>query len=109
MADQVSWLMITKGWDVVASDGSEIGKVHEIVGDSGDDIFDGLTVTSHLFSHERYVPAERVQEITEGRVQLDLGPAQAEKLEPYKEPAPSEEILSESSSRWQRLAGWFRR
>ena len=32
--DPVSWLLIEKGWKVVASDGNEIGKVHEVVGDN---------------------------------------------------------------------------
>ena len=31
--DPVSWLVIESGWDVVGSDGGEIGKVDEIVGD----------------------------------------------------------------------------
>lgn len=108
MADEVSWLLIARGWTVVASDGSEIGRVHEVVGDSGKDIFDGLTVSSGVLAKPRYVPAEQVKEITEGRVELDVSAAGAEKLEPYEEPAPSEEILAESSSRWQRLVGWFR-
>jgi uncharacterized protein YrrD len=107
MADPVSWLMIERGWTVVASDGTEIGKVHEVVGDSGKDIFDGLTVSSHLLGKPRYVPAEQVKSMTEGRIVLEVGPGEAERLEPYEEPAPSEEILPESASRWQRIRGWF--
>jgi uncharacterized protein YrrD len=104
---EVAWLVIEPGWKVVASDGSEIGKVHEVVGDAGKDIFDGLAVSSGILGKPRYVPAERVKRITEGRIELDLSPTNAEQLEHYKEPPPSEEILPESASRWQRLRGWF--
>lgn len=106
MADPVSWLMITKGWKVVASDGSEIGKVHEIVGDEGEDIFDGLAVSSGVLGKPRYIAAERVKGITEGRIEVDLASGDAHQLEEYKEPPPSEEILPESASRWQRFRRW---
>lgn len=108
MADPVSWLLIERGWTVVAADGSEIGHVHEVVGDSGKDIFDGLTVSSGLVGKPRYVAAERVTGIVEGCVELDLSPADAELLSPYEQPAPSEEISPEGSSFWQRLRDVFR-
>jgi PRC-barrel domain len=104
---EVAWLVIERGWTVVASDGSEIGKVNEVVGDTGKDIFDGLTVSSGVLGKPRYVPSERVKRITEGRVELDLGPDEAHRLEEYREPPPSEEILPESASRWQRFRAWF--
>jgi len=104
---EVSWFVIEPGWTVVAADGSEIGKVHEIVGDTGDDIFDGLAVSSGVLGKPRYVPSERVKRITEGHVELDLSPADAERLDHYQEPPPSEEILAESASRWQRFRAWF--
>lgn len=109
MTEPVSWLLIEPGWKVVASDGSEIGQVREVVGDTGKDIFDGLAVSSGLLAKARYVPAEKVKTITEGRVQLDLEPGGAERLEDYEEPPPSEEILPVSASRWERVRGWFRR
>ena len=33
MSDPVSWLLVEPGWKVVASEGSEVGKVDEVVGD----------------------------------------------------------------------------
>ena len=105
---EVSWLIIEKGWEVVAADGSEVGKVHEIVGDEREDIFDGLAVSSGHFAKPRYVAAERVKRITDGRIELDLPTGEAQHLEEYKEPPPSEEILPESVSRWQRFRNWFR-
>ena len=38
-------------------------------------------------SRPRYVPAERVAEIREGVVELDLEKAAFERLEPYEPPA----------------------
>ena len=70
MPDPVSWYLIEQGWEVVGSDGEPIGKVEETVGDSTHDIFDGLTVGTGLLSKPRYVAAELVGEIVEGRVTL---------------------------------------
>ena len=42
MADPVSWYVIEPGWRVEASDGDEVGRIAEVVGDSTKDIFDGL-------------------------------------------------------------------
>ena len=70
MSDPVAWLMIEPGWEVVAADGEHVGKVEEVVGDRENDIFSGLNVAPHLLGKAEYVPAERVGEITEGRVQL---------------------------------------
>ena len=91
-ADPVSWLVIERGWKVLAADGEEIGKVEEVVGDSGRDIFDGLTLATGLFSRARYVPAEEVTEIVDGAVKLSISPADVEALSEYDEPPPSERI-----------------
>jgi uncharacterized protein YrrD len=95
MADPVSWLLIEQGWDVVDSGGDEVGKVEEVVGDSGRDIFNGLTIATGLFSRGQYVPAEQVAEITNGCVRLALGKDEVEQLPEYSEPPPSEQILPE--------------
>jgi uncharacterized protein YrrD len=95
MADPVSWFLIEQGWDVVDSAGEEIGKVEEVVGDSTRDIFNGLTIGTGLFSRGQYVAAEQVGEITDGRVQLTIGKAEAGQLPEYSEPPPSERIVPE--------------
>jgi hypothetical protein len=92
MADPVSWLLIEPGWKVLAADGSEVGQVDEVVGDSNADIFDGLAIATSRFGKPRYVPSEQVEEITEGSVRLSLTPAQAEQLGEYLEPATSAQI-----------------
>ena len=93
MSDPVSWFLIERGWKVVDSAGDDVGQVEEVVGDSGADIFNGLSISTGLLSGARYVPAERVGVITEGQVQLQLSRDQVKKLSEYDEPPVSEEIL----------------
>ena len=92
MADPVSWLMIDPGWTVVAADGTEVGKVEEIVGDTGSDIFNGLAVSTGLLGRSKNVPAERVAEIVDGEVRLDLTAHAVEELDDYKPQPPSTEL-----------------
>jgi len=98
MADPVSWLMIETGWKVIASDGSEVGEVDEIAGDSSLDIFDGLAIATSAFGKPRYVPAEQVAEITEGTVRLKLTKDQVDQLGEYLEPATSAEIEGDNKA-----------
>jgi hypothetical protein len=62
--DRVSWLVIEPGWKVVDAQGEEVGAVDEVVGDSSDDIFNGLSVSTSLLGRPRYVPSEQVAAIT---------------------------------------------
>jgi hypothetical protein len=103
MSTPVSWLLIEPGWTVEAADGSELGRVEEVTGDSNVDVFDGITVGSSLFARPRYVPSERVGEIIEGRVRLKLEQAEFEKLGEFKEPPEQETIEPEKPSIVQRL------
>jgi hypothetical protein len=86
--DPVSWFMIEPGWDVVGSDGEELGSVHEVLGETDSDIFDGLAVVSGVMKTPTYVPAERVGPITEGRIELDLVKAEFERLGEHRGRAP---------------------
>ena len=103
--DPVSWLVIEAGWEVVGSDGGEIGEVDEIVGDDTEDIFNGLAIVSGLFDKARYVPSEIVGEIVEGRVQLKILAAAAETLAEFEEPPASIQILPDKASVAERLEG----
>ena len=100
--DPVSWFLIEAGWKVVDATGEDVGSVDEVVGDSSDDIVNGLSITTSLLVQPQYVPSELVGEITEGRVQLTLSKNQVDGLGEYEEPATSAEILPEE-------AGTFRR
>jgi hypothetical protein len=92
VADPVSWLMIEPGWKVLAADGSEVGSVDEVTGDSNADIFDGLAIATTALGRPRYVPSEQVGEITDGSVRLKLSREQVDQLGEYEEPATSAEI-----------------
>jgi hypothetical protein len=78
---------VEPGWEVVDSAGESVGKIDEVLGDKNRDIFDGLAVSTGLVGKPKYVPAERVGEIREDRVQLELSADEVERLEPY-EPEP---------------------
>jgi hypothetical protein len=103
MADPVSWLMIEPGWRVESADGQEVGRVLEVTGDSGADIFDGLAIASSMFKQPRYVPSEAVGEIVDGRVQLKLDRNAIEGLTEFEQPPVEEEIEPEKASPLQRI------
>src|SRR5262249_46856865 len=99
MADPVSWFMIRPGWKVYASDGTAVGAVDEIAGDEGQDIFDGLAVTTSALAKPIYVPAESVGQITDDkRIDLTLSAEQVAALAEYLEPATSEVIEADNKS-----------
>ena len=84
--------MIRPGWKVYASDGTEVGQVDEVAGDENVDIFDGLAVAASALAKPKYVPAESVRTITEGRVNLSLSSADFAEASEFLEPATSAEI-----------------
>lgn len=109
MADPVSWLMIEPGWRVDASDGTEVGRVEEVTGDSSHDIFDGLAIAFSALGRQHYVPAEQVGPITEGVVTLNLDKAAIAKLADFNEPAEEEEIESEKAPLSTRVRSFERK
>ena len=97
MSDPVSWLVIEKGWDVVGSDGRSLGTIDAVVGDSGKDIFNGLAVSPGFLRSARYVPAERVRGITDGRVELDLDADSFQRLDEHGELPPSAAVRPDTT------------
>jgi hypothetical protein len=91
--DPVSWFVVEHGWKVLAVDGTSVGTVEEVIGDTGKDIFNGLSVSPGLIKHPRYVPAEEVAEITEGEIRLRLSREEFDRLGYHEEAPPSAEIL----------------
>ena len=89
MPDPVSWLVIEPGWEVVSSDGEKVGTIDGVLGDKNADIFDGLAVDQGLLKKAKYMPAERVGEIVEGRVTLELTQADFDLLPDYDGTVPS--------------------
>jgi len=89
MSDPVSWLLIEKGWAVAGRDGSELGSIHEVIGDTGGDIFNGLAVSPGLLRSAKYVPSERAGTIVEGRVELDLDQDEFDRLDEHGNVPPT--------------------
>lgn len=83
--DGVSWRMIAAGMPVVASDGTQVGRVTHALGDPDRDIFDGVGFRHHLWSSPRMAPARLVGRITESAVHLTITAAQAEQCPAYEE------------------------
>ena len=89
MADPVAWTVVERGWAVAASDGSEVGKVDQVLGDPEADIFDGLAVgAGAILDRPRYVPSEKVGAIEEGTVHLTVSAEDYGQMAPYEEPPP---------------------
>jgi hypothetical protein len=101
-ADPVSWFLIEPGWTVVDSSGKEVGSVDEIVGDSSDDIFNGLSISTSVLGKPRYVPSEQVAEIVDGQIRLRLSKDDVDGLGEYREPPTSAEILPEEAGSLRR-------
>lgn len=92
-SEPVSWFLIEPGWEVEAADSTDVGTVAEVLGDSSLDIFDGLSVAAGLLQRRpRYVPAELVDAIYDGRVRLSITADEFERLGEY-EPPHGERIL----------------
>ena len=95
MADPVAWTVVERGWAVVASDGSEVGKVDQVIGDPEADIFDGLAVgAGTVLDRPLYVPSEQVGAIEEGAVHLTIDAESYGRSERYQEPPPGERFLA---------------
>ena len=89
MADPVAWTVVERGWAVAASDGNEVGKVNEVLGDPEADIFDGLAVgAGAVLDRPRYVPSEQVGAIEEGTVHLTIDADAYGELAPYEKQPP---------------------
>jgi DNA uptake protein ComE-like DNA-binding protein len=73
-----SYLLLAKDTPVFGSDGGVAGKVKEVLCDPGDDIFDGLVLTTPL--GDRYLEAEQVIAIHERGVDIALSAAHALQL-----------------------------
>ena len=124
---RLSWLAIEAGWSVVSSDGNEVGHVEQIVGDSGEGIFNGLSISLSFFEDPRYVPSERVGRIFDDRVELLFTSAEVERLDEFLDPPPSVDVDAEQASwsdrvlegvtdvdsrpqdvpRWKRIGPWL--
>jgi hypothetical protein len=80
----IAWLALQEGASIIASDGTDVGKVITVVADREKDIFSGVSFRTGLLDAERFVPADQIAEITTGGVHLTIDSAAVDSLEPYE-------------------------
>ena len=100
-AFELAWTEVQQGWRVIASDGTDIGKVEQGVGDRDADVFEGFEIDLGLTGPDRFVSYEHVVGVSQGRIVLDLTPDQANELPEHTE-VPSLEIDSVGAGRIER-------
>jgi hypothetical protein len=75
----MSYLTLEPGTPVLASDGSEVGRVEHVLADPDADIFDGLVIDARGGGH-RFVDAPQVERIEARGVTLALDAAGVQRL-----------------------------
>jgi len=83
VSERVSWLLIRRGWQVLASDGAAVGRIGAVRGEPTKDIFNGIVVRANS-APPRYIPSEYLAEIVSGRVTLKLSTEELEAIPPEK-------------------------
>lgn len=95
MSEPVSWLLIRRGWQVLTSDGTAIGRIGAVRGEPTKDIFNGVVVRANS-TPPRYIPSEYLAEIVSGQVTLKLSAEEFEAIPPeQKRPLAPSVSLSE--------------
>ncbi|HEV2757093.1 MAG TPA: hypothetical protein VG318_15095 [Actinomycetota bacterium] len=80
---QIAWLALEEGTPIVASDGSEVGRVTTVVADEQKDIFSGVTFRPGLLDGQKFVPADAIDRMTADAVHLKIAASETESLEDY--------------------------
>ena len=82
----ISWRAIVYDTPVLASDGSAVGRVREVLGSDAEDIFHGVRVAIDAKTGDDVVvSSDRVTSITGDAVTTDLGRGEAASLPRYEE------------------------
>ena len=81
---QVSSLALPRGVPVHASDGTQVGKVHRVLDNKREHIFDGIVIDTD--GGRRFVDAPEVARITLRRVTLTIDAAEVAELAPPTRP-----------------------
>jgi hypothetical protein len=114
--EPASYLTLNEGCSVISSDGKEIGKVHHVLADEDEDVFDGIVIDTELGPGGLlFVDASQVAQCRERAVLLSVPAAEVENL---PKPAPNPGVMeshgvedSESSLQaklhkaWDRISG----
>ena len=97
---QIGYQALPRGVPVHASDGALVGRVHRVLDNAREHIFDGIVIETA--EGRRFVDAPEVARITMARVTLSIDAAEAARLpEP---PGTAENVSTSAGRRWRR---WF--
>jgi hypothetical protein len=98
---QIGYQALPRGVPVHASDGARIGKVHRVLDNAREHIFDGIVVDTG--DGRRFVDAPEVARITRSRVTLTIDAVEAAELPPHRGLAGNLQSRAERARRrWQR-------
>jgi hypothetical protein len=81
---EVAWLAMPDKAPVMGESGVEIGRMEELLGDKGDDIFHGIVLKLARSGHKVEVRADRIPKITTRRVYTNLATDELEHLPPIR-------------------------
>jgi hypothetical protein len=81
---EVAWLATPAKAPVMGEAGEEIGRVDELLGDKGEDIFHGIVLKLATGGRKVEVRADRIPKITTRRVYTDLATDELEQLPDYR-------------------------
>ena len=79
---QIGYQALPRGVPVHASDGARVGKVHRVLDNAREHIFDGIVIDTA--DGRRFVDAHEVARITRSRVTLTIDSAEAAELPPQR-------------------------
>ena len=98
---QISYQALPRGVPVHASDGARVGKVHRVLDNAREHIFDGIVIETG--DGRRFVDAPEVARITRSRVTLTIDAAEAAELPPARGMLANMQTRAERMGRrWQR-------
>jgi hypothetical protein len=84
--DPISYLVLEPGTPVYAADETQIGTVHEVLADAGEDVFDGIVVDTA--GGRRFADADQCDRLYERAAILKLSADEARSL-PEHTPGPA--------------------
>lgn len=107
MADeghQIGYQALPRGVPVFSSDGVELGKVHRVLDNAREHIFDGIVIRTP--EGRRFVDAPEVARIAEHRVTLTITASEAADLpEDHGKLGAMRTELRRAGRRWRRRLG----
>jgi hypothetical protein len=84
--DAIAWRAVTYGTQVLSSDGTKVGTVHEMLGSDEEDIFHGVRLAADKH-HDVMIPSSDIASMTHSAVTTSLSAAEVASLPAYDETA----------------------